>query len=183
MPGAALGAAALFHLGLEHVPLPAHQLLTHGALVIPQPAPVFVVELLDDLEGPPSVQDVAAHHVGLQRLGDLMLAGVAQLVAGFTEQQIGVAHQLMKRVEVAAGALDVSGMPARELAELIGSLTDQMHAAAAELQFEVAARLRDEPGAREIALGALEFLLRLRDDDVPRVSAAASRAVAALTAG
>jgi excinuclease ABC subunit B len=42
------------------------------------------------------------------------------------------------------GGLDVSGMPARELAELIGSLTDQMHAAAAELQFEVAARLRDE---------------------------------------
>ena len=41
-------------------------------------------------------------------------------------------------------ALDVAGMPARELAELIGDLTDQMHAAAAELQFEVAARLRDE---------------------------------------
>jgi excinuclease ABC subunit B len=39
----------------------------------------------------------------------------------------------------AGGALDVTGMPARELAELIGSLTDQMHAAAAELQFEVAA--------------------------------------------
>jgi len=42
------------------------------------------------------------------------------------------------------GALDVAGMPARDLAELIGELTDQMHAAAAELQFEVAARLRDE---------------------------------------
>ena len=42
------------------------------------------------------------------------------------------------------GALDVAGMPARDLAELIGQLTDQMHAAAAELQFEVAARLRDE---------------------------------------
>ena len=35
-------------------------------------------------------------------------------------------------------------MAARDLAELIGELTDQMHAAAAELQFEVAARLRDE---------------------------------------
>ena len=31
-----------------------------------------------------------------------------------------------------------------ELAELIAQLTDQMHAAAAELQFELAARLRDE---------------------------------------
>ena len=33
---------------------------------------------------------------------------------------------------------------ARDLADLIQQLTDQMHAAAAELQFEVAARLRDE---------------------------------------
>lgn len=37
-------------------------------------------------------------------------------------------------------------LPAAELAELIGELTDQMHAAAADLQFEVAARLRDEVG-------------------------------------
>src|ERR1700759_172345 len=37
------------------------------------------------------------------------------------------------------------GGPARDdLVELIKQLTEQMHAAAAELQFEVAARLRDE---------------------------------------
>ena len=36
------------------------------------------------------------------------------------------------------------GMPSRDLAELVQQLTDQMHTAAAELQFEVAARLRDE---------------------------------------
>ncbi|MFC5908552.1 excinuclease ABC subunit UvrB [Streptacidiphilus monticola] len=35
-------------------------------------------------------------------------------------------------------------LPAEELADLIKDLTDRMHAAAAELQFEVAARLRDE---------------------------------------
>lgn len=35
-------------------------------------------------------------------------------------------------------------LPAAELAELIQSMTDRMHAAAADLQFEVAARLRDE---------------------------------------
>jgi excinuclease ABC subunit B len=35
-------------------------------------------------------------------------------------------------------------MPAADLADLIGQLTEQMHAAAAELQFELAARLRDE---------------------------------------
>ena len=35
---------------------------------------------------------------------------------------------------------------AAELADLVQQLSDQMHAAAAELQFEVAARLRDEIG-------------------------------------
>ncbi|MGN0063541.1 MAG: excinuclease ABC subunit UvrB [Nocardioides sp.] len=43
-----------------------------------------------------------------------------------------------------AEAPDTAGIPSTDLAELIGTLTDQMKAAAAELQFEVAARLRDE---------------------------------------
>ena len=39
---------------------------------------------------------------------------------------------------------DLAGLPSSELAELIQELTEQMRTAAAELQFEVAARLRDE---------------------------------------
>jgi excinuclease ABC subunit B len=39
---------------------------------------------------------------------------------------------------------DLAGLPSADLAELVQQLTEQMHAAAAELQFEVAARLRDE---------------------------------------
>jgi len=38
------------------------------------------------------------------------------------------------------------GVPQADLAQLIQELTDQMHSAAAELQFELAARLRDEVG-------------------------------------
>ncbi|WP_439936197.1 excinuclease ABC subunit UvrB [Nocardia sp. N13] len=41
-------------------------------------------------------------------------------------------------------APDTAGIPSTDLAELIQELTDQMKNAAAELQFEVAARLRDE---------------------------------------
>ncbi|SDU94595.1 Excinuclease ABC subunit B [Microlunatus sagamiharensis] len=37
-----------------------------------------------------------------------------------------------------------AGMPAGDLADLVQQLTEQMHTAAAELQFEVAARIRDE---------------------------------------
>src|SRR6478609_6011672 len=41
---------------------------------------------------------------------------------------------------------DLAGLPSAELAQLIQELTDQMKGAAAELHFEVAARLRDEIG-------------------------------------
>jgi excinuclease ABC subunit B len=49
---------------------------------------------------------------------------------------LGDAEQFVSR--------DTVGMPSAELAGLIQDLTDQMKAAAAELHFEVAARLRDE---------------------------------------
>jgi excinuclease ABC subunit B len=45
-----------------------------------------------------------------------------------------------------AHAKELAGLPAADLADLIQQLTDQMHTAAGELQFEVAARLRDEIG-------------------------------------
>ena len=38
----------------------------------------------------------------------------------------------------------MAGRPGADLAALIAELTEQMHTAAAELQFEVAARIRDE---------------------------------------
>jgi excinuclease ABC subunit B len=41
-------------------------------------------------------------------------------------------------------AAELANMPRHDLALLIQQLQDQMHAAAAELQFELAARLRDE---------------------------------------
>jgi excinuclease ABC subunit B len=43
-----------------------------------------------------------------------------------------------------AHARELAGMPRDELAALIEQLTEQMHTAATELQFELAARLRDE---------------------------------------
>ena len=46
--------------------------------------------------------------------------------------------------DVGKHAAHLAGMPSADLAELVQGLTDQMHTAAAELQFELAARLRDE---------------------------------------
>lgn len=45
---------------------------------------------------------------------------------------------------VGVHAKNLVSLPAQDLADLISQLTEQMHAAAGELQFELAARLRDE---------------------------------------
>ena len=46
----------------------------------------------------------------------------------------------------AGSTVELGDRPATELAAIIEEMTDRMRAAAAELQFEVAARLRDEVG-------------------------------------
>jgi len=50
------------------------------------------------------------------------------------------------KAKVSSGlhAKELASMPIQELSALISSLTDQMHSAAAGLQFELAARIRDE---------------------------------------
>ena len=50
----------------------------------------------------------------------------------------------MDAAEIRKVAPDTAGLPSSDLAELIQQLSEQMRAAAAELQFELAARLRDE---------------------------------------
>ncbi|HEX2176732.1 MAG TPA: excinuclease ABC subunit UvrB [Nocardioidaceae bacterium] len=51
---------------------------------------------------------------------------------------------LGRRADAGSHAADLAGLPTTDLADLVQQLTEQMHNAAAELQFEVAARLRDE---------------------------------------
>ncbi|GGB33823.1 UvrABC system protein B [Flexivirga endophytica] len=55
-----------------------------------------------------------------------------------------------------AGAGRVSGLPAADLAGLIQELTEQMHQAASDLHFELAARLRDELGDLKKELRQME---------------------------
>ena len=75
-------------------------------------------------------------------------ADTAQLLGGGGRQQsrgkAPVPGLSSKAAEAGSKARELAGLPSSDLADLVQQLTDQMHAAAAELQFEVAARLRDE---------------------------------------
>ena len=50
----------------------------------------------------------------------------------------------LRKSDIGGHAAELAGMPSADLANLIQDLNDQMKGAAAELQFELAARLRDE---------------------------------------
>ncbi|GAA3520007.1 excinuclease ABC subunit UvrB [Nocardioides daeguensis] len=52
----------------------------------------------------------------------------------------------LRTTDIGGHAAELAGLPSSDLAQLIQDLTEQMKAAAAELQFELAARLRDEIG-------------------------------------
>jgi len=90
-----------------------------------------------------------------KRIGDILDsiaredADTAQLIGGSGRQQSrgkspvpGLSSRDGR--ERSSGAGRPAGMAAADLADLVQQLTDQMHSAAAELQFELAARLRDE---------------------------------------
>src|SRR5262245_773774 len=74
-------------------------------------------------------------------------ADTAQLLGGSGRQQSrgkAPVPGVSSRARAAATAEKGAGPARADLAALIAELTEQMHAAAAELQFEVAARIRDE---------------------------------------
>jgi excinuclease ABC subunit B len=64
--------------------------------------------------------------------------------AGGVKPKVGQPVPALGQLRAGQHAKDLAGLPSAELASLIQELTDQMKAAAGELQFELAARLRDE---------------------------------------
>jgi excinuclease ABC subunit B len=60
------------------------------------------------------------------------------------ESEQGSGKRTGEALSVGLNAKGAISLPRKDLVALIGSLTDQMRSAAADLQFEVAAKLRDE---------------------------------------
>ena len=79
------------------------------------------------------------------------LKGMGGVKSGF---DFGMGHRGLSSLDrdpatgegAEAPAVDPASLPAKDLADLIEQMSQQMHQAAADLQFELAARLRDEVG-------------------------------------
>ena len=79
------------------------------------------------------------------------LKGMGGVKSGF---DFGMGHRGLSSLDrdattgegTEAPAVDPASLPAKDLADLIEQMSKQMHQAAADLQFELAARLRDEIG-------------------------------------
>ncbi|NYJ08903.1 excinuclease ABC subunit UvrB [Petropleomorpha daqingensis] len=102
--------------------------LEHG--IDPQPLRKKIVDILD----------------GIYRASEDAEASTELLGGSGRQQSRGKAPVpgLSSKKAAKAGSIDVQGLPRAELADLITQMNEQMLAAARELQFEVAARLRDE---------------------------------------
>ncbi|MCM3882199.1 excinuclease ABC subunit UvrB [Frankia sp. R82] len=96
----------------------------------PQPLRKKVVDILDDM-----VRESAE--------GELIGGGGRAQSRGKAPVP-GMKSRSGRSDAVGRHAAELAGMPSHELAQLIRQLDDQMHEAARELQFELAARLRDE---------------------------------------
>jgi excinuclease ABC subunit B len=102
--------------------------------VDPQPLRKKIVDILDGIYREAEDSEASAELLGGS--GRQQSRGKAP-VPGLSSKKAGAAKGK-------AGAIDVQGLPRNELADLITQMNEQMLAAARELQFEVAARLRDE---------------------------------------
>ena len=96
----------------------------------PQPLRKKVVDILDDL-----MRDSE---------GAEMIGGSGRTQSRGKAPVPGMTSRGHRTDAVGRHAAELAGMPRAELSRLIQQLNDQMHEAARDLQFEVAARLRDE---------------------------------------
>ena len=81
----AVGATTLLHLCLEHMSDTALEFIPDLSVVLSKLRPVVVVEVFDDLEGPPVFDHIPTDHVFLQSVGLLMVTGIAKCLDRLTE--------------------------------------------------------------------------------------------------
>ncbi len=83
-----------------------HELLARPLLDLLEGGVVGVVVLLDDLERPPALEDVAPDQALLDESGQVVVARLAQPGDGLAQGEVGGAGETVEGVEVPARGLD-----------------------------------------------------------------------------
>lgn len=93
----------LLELALEDVATAVDQFVADSALGLPERLVIDAVELLEDLERPPSLEHVAAHYLLGDELGQLGVAGGPQLLDRLLGHEVGPPDEVVEVVETATG--------------------------------------------------------------------------------
>jgi excinuclease ABC subunit B len=120
----------------------------------PQPLRKKIADILDDIYREADDTELVGGSGRQQSRGKAPVPGTSSRT-GKTGGRAAGAHSAGV-VGVGAHAKELAGMPRAELADLIQQLSDQMLQAARDLQFELAARLRDEIAELKKELRAMD---------------------------
>src|SRR6478609_3821985 len=101
VPRSAVRTPLLLHLRLVEVPPAAGELVPRALLELLEQRVVAVVVLLDHLEGPATLQDVAADELPLDPVSQVGVPGFAEEVYGLAERQVGGPATAVEGVEEA----------------------------------------------------------------------------------
>src|SRR3954447_17983587 len=114
-----VGAPVLLHLGLVEVAATADQLLARRLLELAEERVVAGVVVLDDLEAPPALQDVAPDQLASDPVGEVGVTRRPELVDGVAQGEVRGAAPSVEGVEQPTGLLD--GL------ERLGQLAECLH--------------------------------------------------------
>lgn len=105
---AVLGEASFlfFHFRLVDMPASFQKRVAGALFVLAEARPIAIVEFFDDLERPPPGQDIAAHELFFDLLGDFGMPAALECFDGRTQFGVGGADQLVELVEVPTSTLD-----------------------------------------------------------------------------
>lgn len=117
--GATGAAPLLLELRLEHVATPTHLLALEAADLVEHRAVVEAVELLDDLERPAPVEDVATDDLLAHSRRVARVTAPIELIGRIPEEQVSAPDELVEGVQVASCSFDVL--------EGLGRLADRLH--------------------------------------------------------
>lgn len=102
----AMCSAVLFHLRLIHVPFATVQLISSSLFGILECGVIPVVVFLNNLECPPTADDVTANYLTLNVITQCSVARRSQQLHSLTQRQISLSCKPVKTIKKSSGVLN-----------------------------------------------------------------------------